>query len=276
MKPVSLRTISGILITLCSVGALTLAGWLWKGGNVVVGDQNFEMLEQRAVKNVTCSGECSGVSLASNQLPGTVYFSGRNTVDGSGTDSCTRVMLWANQVREDQVAINGYALKDGFQTNLRPVTVDLSALTGDPVEFPVIHTASTRTVFSVTLRDAGDGNLIDRTGFSAVENTEDYLVKTEYETGDAVTLLDECADDAKAFTEYTLYQSPNLGGPGEPLTYLVALGRMPDVGADDAFNVVSVFEKNYTEEEMSERVVHVTVADGDTTFDFDLVSEDQE
>ncbi len=124
-------------------------------------------------------------------------------------DLCIPVTLWANRIREDQVGVNGHFFDRGVQVNFRPITVDTSAGENVMVHMvmadvvPSWYEGERSAVFTFSLKDHGDWNLIDAESFS-VENGEGVRVHTEYASG-PVTMVDGCSENAKALATYTLW-----------------------------------------------------------------------
>lgn len=245
--------------------------WNWRHGTT--GDGAFVTLEHRVIDNVTCSGSCEHVQLTSDQYPGTVYFSSEDTL------SCIPVVLWANQIRDDQVGMNGYAFYDGGQVNLRPITVDASALDGDPVMIRVPRTVEGSTqdsdagVFSVQLRNTGEWNLIDPSSFHA-DSGEGFVVKTDNNSG-MIELWNGCSDAARNIATYVIYQAPDLAFAGEDPVYRVSVTRRGAYGESQEEADVTVFEHLYSSQDMTHDSVHVDVTDGERTFGFDLVNKNE-
>ena len=253
--------------------AVCLGGWvLWgRFHGATTGDLGIPTAEQRTVQNVACRGSCGNVTLTSDQEPGKVYL------ENNAYDSCIPVTLWANRMREDQVGVNGYLFDRGAQVNLRPVTVDTSAGEHGAVRFgmadvvPSWYENTLSAVFSFSLKDQGDLNLIDAESFS-VEYGEGMSVDTEYASG-VVTMADGCSESAKSLVTYALYQSPELVWPGSEQTYLVFIVRRGTYGESNATQDVRIFERMYTQSELEAQSIAVEAVDGEVTLTFDLVKE---
>lgn len=256
-----------------TIGALAfcLGVWvLWSQlQGATTGDMGFPTADQRTVQNVACSGPCENVTLTSDQEPGKVYLENTNY------DACIPVTLWANRMREDQVGVNGYLFDRGAQINLRPITVDTSA--GESVAvrmvmadaMPTWYEGELPAVFSFSLKDQGDWNLIDAETFVA-ERAEGMSVDTEYASG-VVVMHDGCSDNAKDLVTYALYQSPELVWPGSEQTYLVTIVRRGTYGESTETEDAKIFERIYTQSELEAQSISVEAVDGDVTLTFDLV-----
>ncbi len=258
-----------------TIGALTVSLGVWSVWHLmdgtITGDLGFPAAEQRLVQNVACSGSCENITLASDQEPGKVYL------ENAKYDSCIPVTLWANRMREDQVGVNGYLFDHGGQISLRPITVDTSA--GEHVAvrmviadaMPEWYEGELSAVFSFSLKDRGDWNLIDAETFVA-ENADGMSVDTEYASG-VVPMHDGCSENAKGLVTYALYQSPELVWPGSEQTYLVFIDRRGTYGESTDAESIRIFERVYTQSELEAQSIPVEAVDGDVTLSFDLVKE---
>jgi hypothetical protein len=262
-----------LIVLIGTFGALAFCLGIWamwgRYSGMTTGDMGMPTAEQRTVANAVCRGSCANVTLTSDQEPGKVY------VENTAFGSCIPVSLWANRMREDQVGVNGYLFDHGAQISLRPITVDTSAGENVAVRLvmadamPLWYEGELPAVFSFSLKDRGDWNLIDAESFR-VQNGDGMSVDTEYASG-VVSMHDGCAENAKDLVTYALYQSPELVWPGSEQTYLVTIVRRGTYGESNDTEDVKIFERTYTQNELVAQSISVEATDGGVTFAFDLV-----
>lgn len=244
--------------------------WAWvQRAETVGGRTSAPSAAARTVQNIACIGACENVTVTSDQEPGRVYL------ENTAFDACIPVTLWANRVREDQIGVNGFLFHRGGQVNLRPITVDGSGGENMAVRMvmkdaaPTLKDENLPAVFSFTLRDQGDWNLIDSASFAA-ENGSGMSVNTEYASG-VVTMYDGCSENARNLVTYALYQAPELVWEGSEQTYLVTIVRRGTYGESIEAQDVKVFERIYTQAELEASSILVEAIDDDVTLRFELV-----
>ncbi len=228
----------------------------------------LSMAANRHVKNVTCTGRCTNVVLASDQEPDVQYF------EGATQPTCSESMLWANaNGREDQIVFGGYEFINGFQDNLPTQTFGPDALNGKDIEFTLPGSGD---VFTAHVKDTGEWNLLDSVTCNELMCAGPERIFTDRDSG-RVKLYDSCDASSDRVKIFTLYQAPELHGPDADDTYRVDVGlrALPSTGSTSGMVEGAGFEQVYASSELTDDTIHVIADVGDTTFEFDLVKDEE-
>lgn len=270
MRKISFRLMIVVAVFILLISACAIVYIQKNSADIVIGN-TLSLADNRHIENVTCEGVCNNVLLVSDQRPDIRYFG------DDGLETCTEVNLWANITsREGQIIIGGYGMYDGFQKNLRTYTVAPEAIDGRTLFYGIPKASDTEEKwdFALTLRDRQEWNVLDTLTFVSNENPLGFLIITERDTG-LETLIDTCTKEQKNTAIYTLYQAPEVHGPGEDDTYRVMLQKRMSRSAGSTTGWEGEgFEKIYSSRELDADVLHIVAPYGETTFSFDLVRDE--